>query len=1805
MPATVPVTTSVLRDLILNVQRGQLDTVMKTLREFHASVLVDTATGEALPTCPLLRSYLQISPQSEPLVDLWGSALWMEDTTRQIIPVVMELLTYVFQYLHANSPSVAETVALHILKTKMELVSKQLSWSDKPHVEHATLALCTSMVSLHPHVAREFVRVFDFTAKFFDKLSVRRSKPFAPTASSTRQLNVRHAFIEFILALTRTDDQHIHRFALKGDGIAAGLFKPIDEDTFDDVETILSTLATSVLRSTDVRGKRAIYSSFSISQLVKLLDSSDARIANLAMQTFEDLFFVQDALYRVSQAATLAHLDPSSSTFSGADDTAVAPKSSEATAIKVVTKLLAAFDLTATMAHPTREALLFRFVTTYPALIVVVFQSFHAVMEPRPSYKWFAAASFVLKALQLPISALLTSPPATTGLANDMLVKLVLPLGMQKKELSKAVQHTDLLVVHSALNLILVVLQRAAALQRAAVDAAAAVEFQHAVRSLVPPPELIVSLCTKYRPTFDEAAAASPANKKLAVVYGKSLSLLQLYFAHLPQLMTETKFDLSKLIAPHLPLPLQGAVLGLLDVAETSRLAWIVVGDSTKFHMLLDYATATPASPATPLAYKVLRRVLSSLHTFGVVVPEADVPHEIDMWLQPLLASPSKDAATAAAAFVDVMVRGVAAHPFHFVNNHVSPMTQALVAYFHGHQLPFPLKHLDPSFVSAYGVQVMAKLVALYPHMWSILGCADNVDRDRDPHKLVCCFAETTQGHRLPPRSPRHRVTLSPKDALLHLETVQPVDDTVVVLTHDVLHAVWNKYKSFAIVWNYFRVHPSASVFASDGASTSPTLDAVRDRAKASPVIRQFLDDCPVDVVLASLFSPHVLLLGSCHAVNLEARHVTALLQSKALDTSTVQLAILQLVHGLVVYHQRTRLDLAPSAEYTNAVQLSTTALHFLLLWGIRQGSTPPAFYDMVWRYHADLPSMSSLHDGHDPVLLRWSVLPFALSAFVPHATMSTFLATHPHELHLPLSVVLTRHHLSPHQLHDALSAVLARPFVNTPLVVHLIAHSRTQTLPRPVLLKQVFACGQTLDGDDSAAVAVKGWLLHYVQHHPLVNQDAVTVPLFDACWKRLQSHPHDELNLHILEELLQRSRECRAAFTRVRDTPSRRIPTTLAGLVRLCAVYLSSLPLESDTVAWIESVVLPSFVLEILEHEQDDRPDGAAVTALVQACATLYRQGGARLTHVDWISDVVANKKHAVSASTLQLLLLAGQHADLTRQTSKCVSFGLAQLALHSTVFSDSVIDGVAGFTQRILSMYGVPKRVPLTTIQSFVRHLTSTRSWVTRHSLLDLVAAVAPRFPDADYSSLLRTLVDGFDTLHSNESYLKTLCALLQLSVHHAVDNDSVCTQEFLCAVLSSYGATTSPVDLLLKSIVDALVADGTHLTLHRVGYCFGKANHLSAGDLEQHWLLDEIDADTMKSSIEHFPHDRPFAGQYVVAPSSSNRAAVYDPAFFLPLVAHTLSTSSIPDRHLLQSGILGYAICGLSAEDDMIRSFAYGIVASAHESMSSTARTFEFNERRQVHLLLETLKNGIAHPHTRLPFLISVFVNDAISALLKPGHFMYPLVNAFLLSRSALDVNDVPMFYALFNSSSTMFRAERSWLLHLIKRGLKVDLDVDLLQRRHVFSIFLGFFDSPLADAHTQALVLEILTKAAATAAGNVALVHKMGLLGWLQAVMTKHEGKFTALVLALVETSIEVIRANGATSPDDICGQSYHLSERPSDRYGANTMSQLHQLCRTLAYQRQRCSNDRESDFARLPAVLTKVLHADRPLPPECA
>ncbi|KAF1785225.1 Nucleolar pre-ribosomal-associated protein 1, C-terminal domain [Phytophthora cactorum] len=313
---------------------------------------------------------------------------------------------------------------------------------------------------------------------------------------------------------------------------------------------------------------------------------------------------------------------------------------------------------------------------------------------------------------------------------------------------------------------------------------------------------------------------------------------------------------------------------------------------------------------------------------------------------------------------------------------------------------------------------------------------------------------------------------------------------------------------------------------------------------------------------------------------------------------------------------------------------------------------------------------------------------------------------------------------------------------------------------------------------------------------------------------------------------------------------------------------------------------------------------------------------------------------------------------------------------------------------------------------------------------------------------------------------------------------------------------------------------------LTLVSMGFRFGASSTVlpstaalkrSHNDLvdDSAWVLGGgLEQNRVRATIEHFPLDREVSTASDASlleldeeiatelddmeqslETDEKQAEAYDPAFLLPMLSHFISSSDLSDSGIVQQGLLGVAIRATSSDVEKIREYAFGILAHLHESLQATTETTsEFKAGRQVHLLLDVFRRGVEEPLEQVPSMITVFLNDALAA--------HP-------SDAPMDLADVPMFYSLFNSRAPLtFRQERSWLLHTLRRGVRSDDDVALLERRHVLPMLFSFFTSELADTHTQPLITNILLAALRTPSGGVYLVTKIALLEWLAAQFLRY-------------------------------------------------------------------------------------------------
>ncbi|KND03819.1 uncharacterized protein SPPG_01275 [Spizellomyces punctatus DAOM BR117] len=361
---------------------------------------------------------------------------------------------------------------------------------------------------------------------------------------------------------------------------------------------------------------------------------------------------------------------------------------------------------------------------------------------------------------------------------------------------------------------------------------------------------------------------------------------------------------------------------------------------------------------------------------------------------------------------------------------------------------------------------------------------------------------------------------------------------------------------------------------------------------------------------------------------------------------------------------------------------------------------------------------------------------------------------------------------------------------------------------------------------------------------------------------------------------------------------------------------------------------------------------------------------------------------------------------------------------------------------------------------------------------------------------------------------------CLLHFLHLLMSLDPVHCCKTEHLPLLAQAYQGTVASADQVILAIWELYEKQaGISVEAHAMRWGLTSTAALSSVSAAQ--SLARIDAVWMAHTCQWFPTAleleavQPSTGHFAEALAagevySSRLTPLYDPKFFLPLVAGSLIHGSmhVDSRRLVESNALGLAIMALSSDRDSMRKAGYFVLDLSYNLLYEST----MKERNQIILLLEGLKNAVVKREEgnqgtqRVPAVVALFIAQGLMILLKPENEMYPLVNRFFLQRPIVDLEDVPMFYGLFYSASDNSRRERVWMLRLLSCGLKTAGDYRLYKRRHVVDILMGFFSSSMSDTMTRKLVLEVIVKATAIPSVISDMITQSGLLTFMHTVVT---------------------------------------------------------------------------------------------------
>ncbi|KAF9574547.1 hypothetical protein EC968_006159 [Mortierella alpina] len=388
---------------------------------------------------------------------------------------------------------------------------------------------------------------------------------------------------------------------------------------------------------------------------------------------------------------------------------------------------------------------------------------------------------------------------------------------------------------------------------------------------------------------------------------------------------------------------------------------------------------------------------------------------------------------------------------------------------------------------------------------------------------------------------------------------------------------------------------------------------------------------------------------------------------------------------------------------------------------------------------------------------------------------------------------------------------------------------------------------------------------------------------------------------------------------------------------------------------------------------------------------------------------------------------------------------------------------------------------------------------------------------FKHKQFSSLV--MASAPTTKHTVPENVKSRLAIIELIYTlTSLEPATCCKAGFLPMLLACYSASTSVADQLVLAVLRITESQTAGSISNRApiwgpGAENTRTSSALFGQAMINESLDRIDPNVMMISLIHFPLDRELESlppivtlqDYDEEVLKLRQAPIYDPCFLLPLFGTYMAFGNQLDcRRMIEVNGLGMVIVALSSNDENMRLAAFSLLDDFYTILSNAT----LREKNQLLLLLNALKNSIVDREDgmapRLPAAITTFVAHALATLLRPDHFMYPHINKFCLQRPTIDLEDIPMFYSMFNSSSEQHRKERVWMLRLLAASLKTAEDYKLFKRRHVVDLLTAFFNSQLSEPLSRKIVIEILFNATAIPKVSLQLITQSAFLSWLHTL-----------------------------------------------------------------------------------------------------
>ncbi|XP_078175760.1 ribosome 60S biogenesis amino-terminal protein isoform X3 [Carex rostrata] len=383
---------------------------------------------------------------------------------------------------------------------------------------------------------------------------------------------------------------------------------------------------------------------------------------------------------------------------------------------------------------------------------------------------------------------------------------------------------------------------------------------------------------------------------------------------------------------------------------------------------------------------------------------------------------------------------------------------------------------------------------------------------------------------------------------------------------------------------------------------------------------------------------------------------------------------------------------------------------------------------------------------------------------------------------------------------------------------------------------------------------------------------------------------------------------------------------------------------------------------------------------------------------------------------------------------------------------------------------------------------------------------------------------------------------------------------SKELLFLLLSVYGATLRGIDLEILSLMqDIELSVGSNWGgIAEMDYLWGSAvtkvreemkmelHESDNGGIEvrRKFLFREnipVDSKLCVTTASNFCYQRSLhSGAFSIEKLLRNtiedseipshlvhQVQGYDPSFILQFSIHSLLMGYIEPIEFCRLGLLAITLVSISSPDDELRKLGYESLATFKTSLEQNSG--KSKEKLQIQLLLMYLQNGISDPWQKIPSVIAIFAAEASLALLDASQHLFFTISKYLMRTSSVNLKSIPLFHALFQSSSIHFRSDRLWILQLLYAGLNLHDDAEIYMKNSILEHLLNFYSSSASDHESRFLILEIVKKSVKLPALSCHLLKECGVLSLLSTVLSLYGEGINSDTKghAIIELVLEVV------------------------------------------------------------------------------